>query len=225
VLGVLAPQKSAIEWFQPDKQILMPFTYLQAYSNVWSARIQAVTLSVSSGSDVELTSKRIKGFFDLKYDGSGDFRVDSNTTLVAQMKRFLSIFALLIAGIAFLALVVGGIGIQNMMLVSITDRLKEIGLRKAVGATNRSVRQQILLEALVLCGTAGIVGIVIGIGVCSALLYLATQLIPDLKFEIVLDPAAIGVSAAAIVVVGILSGLAPAIKAERLAIIEALRAE
>ncbi len=225
VIGVMAQQKSAIEWFQPDKQIMLPYTYLQAYSNVWSGRIQSVTLSVESGSDIEQLGNRIKGFFDLKYDGTGNFRVDSNTTLVAQMKRFLNIFALLLAGIAFLALLVGGIGIQNMMLVSITDRLKEIGLRKALGATNRSMRQQILLESLVLCGSAGIIGILVGIAGCAALLYVATQLIPDLQFEVVLDATAISISMGAIVAVGVLSGLAPAIKAERLAVIEALRAE
>lgn len=225
VIGVLASQKSAIEWFQPDKQVLMPYTYLQAHSDIWRSRIQTFTLNLKSGSDVERSARQIKGFFDLKYDGTGDFRVDSNTTLVAQMKRFLNIFALLLVGIASLTLLVGGIGIQNMMLVSITDRLKEIGLRKALGATNRSIRQQILIEAMLLCSAAGIFGLIAGIGSCMGLLYIATQIIPDLKFEVILDPTAIAVSGLSIVAVGILSGLAPAIKAERLQVIEALRAE
>jgi macrolide transport system ATP-binding/permease protein len=224
VVGVLEPQKSAIEWFQPDRQVYVPYTYLQAYTT-WSREVNSFTVTLRSGSDVETTGKRIQGFFDAKYEGSADFRVDGNSTLVAQMKRFLNIFSLLLASIAVLTLIVGGIGIQNMMLVSIADRLKEFGLRKALGATNRSLKVQVLSEGIMLCGISGAVGLALGVVMCIGLLYGATQMIPDLKFELILDPVAILSSCLAIIVVGIVSGIVPALKAEKISIIDALRSE
>ncbi|MGK5085857.1 FtsX-like permease family protein [Bdellovibrionota bacterium FG-1] len=83
------------------------------------------------------------------------------------MKRFLNLFSILLTAIALLSLVVGGIGINNMMLVSVTERIKEFGLRKALGATHRSIRVQVLMESVALCGVAGVAGALIGFGAAA----------------------------------------------------------
>jgi len=225
VIGVRATQSSNNEWAQPNKEILIPFTYFQVLGDSWSSRIRSVSLKIADTGAVEQAGKKLKKFFEIKYGNSGDFRVDNDSTLVAQMKRFLSIFSVLLFGIAALSLLVGGIGINNMMMVSITERLREIGLRKAVGATNRSIRTQVLVESSILCGTAGAIGVVGGFIACGGLMFAATKLIPNIKFEWVYNEWALIVSVTSVVLTGILSGIVPAFKAEKLQVIEALRSE
>jgi macrolide transport system ATP-binding/permease protein len=225
VIGVMRSQSSNNNSYQPNKIVLLPYTYLRTAVAGWNSEIHEVAIKLREGSDVETTGKQIRGFFEQKYGDSGQFNVDSDSTLVAQMKRFLTIFSLLLGGIAFLSLVVGGIGIHNMMLVSVADRIKEIGLRKALGATSRSVRLQVLGESILLCATAGAVGLALGFAVCGLMMYGATKLMPKLEFEWVINPWAVGLSCLSIVAVGIISGLAPAVKAEKLQVIEALRSE
>lgn len=225
VIGVLEPQKSNQEWFQPNLQILMPYTAYQSVGSFWNSQIREFAIQVRSESDVENTALKIKAYFDSKYGRSGRFTVDSEGTLVAQTKRFLNIFAALLAAIAFLSLLVGGIGIHNMMLVSVSERLKEIGLRKALGATKRSIKVQVLVESTALCLVAGLLGIAAGVTATELMIYAATKFIKTLQFEWLIDPWALVISFVSILAVGILSGLVPAVRAERLQVIEALRSE
>ena len=111
------------------------------------------------------------------------------------------------------------------MLVAVSDRLKEIGLRKALGATAASIRVLFLAEAITLCGTAGLIGMVAGYGVCQGAIYMASKLMKGVEYEWVFNPWAFAISGIAIVTVGILSGLMPALKAESLTVIDALRSE
>jgi ABC-type antimicrobial peptide transport system permease subunit len=167
----------------------------------------------------------VKAFFKQKYGKSGEFGADSAALLMAQMRKFISLFTLMLGAVAMITLSVGGMGINNMMLVSIAERLKEIGLRKALGATNRSVRAQFLLESVFLCVLAGIAGILLGFTLYEVIIYVASKFVPKLTFELVIDPVALTASLFSIVVVGIASGIIPAIKAERLEVIEAMRTE
>jgi putative ABC transport system permease protein len=191
----------------------------------WTSQIHQVVLQLKSGSDVEKTGKVIKAYFEQRYGVSGQFNVDNESKVIAQMKRFLKLFAILLAGISLLSLAVGGIGINNMMLVSVTERIKEFGLRKALGATHRSIRLQVLLESLTLCTVAGLIGAFIGFGVYESIIFGASHFVPNLKFEWIAEPLAIFLSMISIITVGILSGLVPALRAERLQVIEALRSE
>ena len=225
VIGILAEQKTNKERWRPDFQVLVPYTYFQSVNSYWDNTLDEVSLQIAPGSDVEEASKKIRAFFQQKYGKSGQFNVDSDSTLVSQMKRFLNLFAVLLTAIALLSLVVGGIGINNMMLVSISERVREFGLRKALGATQRSIRVQVLLESLTLCALAGAIGVTFGFAAYELLIFGATKFIPQLKFEWILDSAAISLSLISILLVGILSGMAPALKAEKLEIIEALRSE
>jgi macrolide transport system ATP-binding/permease protein len=225
VIGVLGSVSSNKDWSPPNLHIILPYTYYQTVADSWNAQIHAAALQISSSGDVVTTGKKIKSFFEVKYGKSGQFMVDTDSTLVAQMKRFLSLFTVLLTVIALLSLVVGGIGINNMMLVSVTERIKEFGIRKALGATNQSIRIQVLMESVLLCVVAGIIGVILGFSVYELMIFGATQFVANLKFEWIFDPVAMVLSVVSILVVGIASGLIPAIRAEKLEVIEALRAE
>lgn len=225
VLGVMKPKDSKNEWSKPNLQIFVPHTFFTQTQNKWNARIRNVIIQLKPGADVEKTGKAIRAFFELKYGKSGRFRVDNDSVLIAQMKRFLTLFTLLLTFIALVSLGVGGIGIANMMLVSVSERFREIGLRKALGATPASIRVQFLLESVMICAIGGMLGIVSGLAGYHAILFGASKLVPKLTFAFVVDWSAMALSVTAILIVGILSGLFPAVKAEKLQVIEALRSE
>ena len=226
VIGVLAHATSNKEYRKPNLQVYFPFTFYQALAgNWWSSQIKEVMIQVRSGTDVEKAGKEIKAYFEQRYGKSGRFIVDSDSVLVAQMRRFLALFSILLSSIAFVTLAVGGIGITNMMLVSVSERFREIGLRKALGATNSEIRTQFLIESMVVCALAGIIGLIFGFFGYHSAIWIATKFVSKLQFEWTIDWFAMILSVISILGVGILSGIFPAIKAEKLQVIEALRSE
>ncbi len=225
IVGVLDSMTSNKSWSKPNLQVYVPYTFFQTISSPWDRRIRHTMIQLKAGSNVEETGKSLKAFFNLKYGKSARFEVGSDSVLIAQMRKFLNLFSLLLAAIALVSLAVGGIGITNMMMVSVTERFKEIGIRKAFGATNFSIRVQYLVESVLICGFAGIAGLVIGFTLYQGAIYAATKLMSNLKFEWIIDWPALGISTISILIVGILSGLTPALKAERLQVIESLRSE
>lgn len=226
VIGVLATATSNKEYRKPNLQVFFPFTFYQALAgNWWSSQIKEVMIQVNPKTDVEKVGKGIKSYFEQRYGKSGHFRVDSDSVLVAQMKRFLAMFTILLSAIAFVTLAVGGIGITNMMLVSVSERFREIGLRKALGATNTEIRTQFLIESMVVCAMAGIIGLILGFFGYHAAIWISTKFVNKLQFEWTVDWIALSLSVISIIAVGVLSGIFPAIKAEELQVIEALRSE
>jgi macrolide transport system ATP-binding/permease protein len=226
VIGVLAPKSTNRQWGDPNRHIYLPHSSLKLLVNNWWERdIHELGVLYRPGTDMELAGKALRKFFKSKYGNSGAFMVDQDSVLLAQMEKFLSLFSILLLGVALVTLVVGGMGITNMMLVSVSERLKEIGIRKSVGATHRSIRYQFLMESLLLCSTSGFVGLAVGFIAYQSAIYTASRLIEDLSFEWVINPWAILTSFIAILAVGILSGLIPALKAERLQVIDVLRSE
>ncbi len=225
VIGVLEPRSSNNEWMKPNFQIFLPYTFYQGVTDPWSSRIREITFQLRGGSDVQATGESIKAFFDKRYGKSARFDVGSDSILIAQMNKFLNLFTVLLSGIALVSLAVGGIGITNMMLVSVSERFKEIGVRKAFGATNFSIRVQYLVESILLCSLAGFIGLVLGFTLYQGAIYGASKLITKLQFEWVLEWPALLLSVVSILVVGVLSGITPALRAEKLHVIEALRRE
>lgn len=157
---------------------------------------------------------------------------DDDKFFVANRDQFLKIFdsillaiQLFVAAIAAISLVVGGIGIMNIMLVTVKERTKEIGLRKAVGANNRSILTQFLIEAAVLTTVGGVIGIVAGLSLCFAAVTVVNTIQPDWQIQFVFVPSAIVLACAVSATIGVIFGLYPAMKAARLHPIEALRYE
>ena len=151
--------------------------------------------------------------------GDNDFQIRNQQEILATQQQATEVFKYLLASIAAVSLVVGGIGIMNIMLVTVTERTKEIGIRKAIGARRKDVLQQFLIESMVLSGAGGLLGIGIGMAAASLLPRLLSSLQPVVSIPSVL--LALGVSVA----IGLFFGIYPANRAARLNPIEALRYE
>jgi putative ABC transport system permease protein len=154
----------------------------------------------------------------LRFDQEDDFRIRNQTDFLQALNETTETFGMLLAGIAAVSLVVGGIGIMNIMLVSVTERTREIGVRKALGATRLNVLLQFLIEAVALCVLGGAVGIVAGI-LGSA------QLASSMGWHAAIDWQSIGLAFLFSSVVGVLFGVWPAKRAASLDPITALRYE
>ena len=126
----------------PNLKVYLPYTFFMTTPSDFPKDIHNILIEIKEGSGLEKTGEALKKFFTKKYGKSGVFFVGIDATLLEQMNKFLNIFALVLTAVALICLGVGGIGIANMMLVSLSERFKEIGLRKAVGATNASIRMQ-----------------------------------------------------------------------------------
>ncbi|NBS42075.1 FtsX-like permease family protein, partial [bacterium] len=151
------------------------------------------------------------------------FAVSSQADAVAIIGAVGLALTLLLSSIAAISLVVGGIGIMNMMLVSVTERTREIGLRKAIGATANEVMRQFLLEAVMLTMLGCVLGVLLGVGASFLASLVLTRLVPGWAF--VIPPSGVIASAGVATVTGILFGFYPARRAAKLDPIEALRYE
>lgn len=211
---------------QPDEQVFIPYTYARvALGKGWESRVFSVVGRVRPGADVERLSKGIQSYFQVKYGRSVRFVVGGDEVVIAQAKRFLGVFSMLLGSIAAVALLIAGTGLTNMMLVSVAERYREIGIRKAVGATDAWIRRLFLGESISLCLVAGLFGLGLGFAVYQTLIWLASKATDKVEFGWIVLPGALALSFAGIVAIGLLSGIVPAIRAQRLQIVEALRSE
>ena len=178
----------------------------------------------SSDSDViALATAEVKAYL-MKAHGitgtaSADFNVSSSATVLDSLSSTLSLVTLFLSAVAGISLLVGGIGVMNIMLVSVTERTREIGLRKAVGAQFSSILMQFLFEAILLSLLGGVIGITLG----GILLLIGGQLAPQLSIALTIKSAVIATGISSLI--GILSGVYPASRAANMAPIQALRFE
>jgi putative ABC transport system permease protein len=154
-------------------------------------------------------------------DESNDFRIQNQNEILATRTAFIWTFRVLLFSIASISLLVGGIGIMNIMLVTVTERTREIGTRKAIGAKGRDILLQFLVESMVMSGLGGALGAAAGIGMAKLI-----PIIPIFStFTTIVDPMVVVVSIAFAAAVGIFFGLYPAYRASKLDPIDALRYE
>lgn len=191
--------------------------------------VEYILIEFEEGTEVDSFTSRVK--FELNRN-HGLTSEDDEVFLVVSREAGLEVFnnillavQAFVSAVASISLIVGGIGIMNIMLVTVSERTKEIGLRKAIGAKNHSITTQFLIESIVLTTVGGIVGIVLGLGLTYSAVYAANYFQPDWGITFVLVPQAIIVATAVAVVTGLIFGIYPAVKASRLHPIEALRYE
>ena len=225
VIGVIAPRGTA--FFQDqDDQILLPLTIGQQQI-LGIHHLQAINIKVSSEAYVDTTINDIKNVLNQRHrirtDSDIDYTVRNTASAVSLLSTITNALRLFLTAMAAISLVVGGIGILNIMMATVGERTREIGLRKAVGATNRTIRNQFLIEASLLTSLGGIIGIIVGIIISYLISLLMKYLNYDWAFvvSIMSIVLAVGVS----ILTGVIFGLYPAFKAAKLDPIEALRYE
>jgi putative ABC transport system permease protein len=226
VVGVLVPKGQTTNGTDQDDHVFMPLDSARNRvlgRNPMNPRaVTGVVIKVQNGADMSVVAEQIRQVVrqqhGLPHDADDDFSLSNLTEMMQARLSASRIMALLLAAIASISLLVGGIGIMNIMLVSVTERTREIGIRMALGAQRRHILLQFLIEAIVLCMVGGLIGTLFGIG-GSAVVSTVGDL-PALveTTNIVL---ALGVAAA----VGLLFGYFPAQRAALLHPIEALRYE
>lgn len=219
VVGVIA-YKGGSGFRNPDDQIYIPLETARKRL-LGKTNLDQITIQGISSEVLLITQQKIEDTLaKTRKNASGEqlFRVFNQGEMLEQIETQTRLLGFLLAGIASVSLLVGGIGIMNIMLVSVTERTREIGLRKAIGARRESILTQFLLESIVMCTGGGILGIILGV--------LATNFVAGLmKVPPTVKPQAILLAFGFSALVGVFFGLYPAIRASQLQPIEALRHE
>jgi putative ABC transport system permease protein len=228
VIGVLESKGGSGFGFSDDV-VLIPLSTFQAGFNrqrtsrgeqvVQVINIQAMDQSLMEAAKLEVTDILRERH---RLVGDDDFFITSQEDMIGAMTEITDLMTMFLGSIAAISLLVGGIGIMNIMLVSVTERIREIGIRKAVGAKRRDIMAQFLIEATTLSLTGGLIGVILG--------WVASHLISGLNmggqpFETVVSPGIVLLAFSVAAAIGLFFGIYPASRAARLNPIEALRYE
>ncbi|HET6798711.1 MAG TPA: ABC transporter permease [Gemmatimonadales bacterium] len=221
IIGVLSEKGAAGGFGNPDEQILIPLNTAR-YRVFGSNRIRSFSVEVKDGVPLEQgmvdLERVLRREHKIRPGGENDFTIRNQQDVLATQQQATQVFTSLLASIAAVSLLVGGIGIMNIMLVSVTERTREIGVRKALGATRLNILLQFLIEALTLCLLGGVLGILLG--VLTAIL-----LSRVMQWNTLISPIAIIIAFGFSAAVGLFFGIWPARRASRLDPIIALRYE
>lgn len=215
VIGVMQERQGSTQGSEDDR-IIIPVTTCQRL--LQNAFIRTYYIEASNEQTVNAAFNLIQEYLLNHFKSSNAFRIFNMQNMLDTLSNSTKTLTLLLGAIASISLIVGGIGIMNIMLVSVTERTREIGIRKAIGARRRDIVMQFLIEALVLSGVGGLTGIVLGIAIS---VYLNKSGI----MTAIVSPSSVIVAFIFSLVVGIVFGSYPASKASRLNPIDALRYE
>ena len=223
VVGVMESKGQTGPGFgsNPDEQILIPITTAR-FRVLGTDRLRSISVLAESEDGIPdamaSIQKVLRREHRLRSNQPDDFQMRSQADFLNTLGETTQVFTYLLSGIAAVSLLVGGIGIMNIMLVSVTERTREIGIRKALGATRSAILRQFMIEAVVLCCLGGIIGIIVGSGG-------ATAMSAAFQWNVKISPAAIVLAFAFSAVVGVIFGVWPARRAAVLDPIVALRYE
>ncbi|HEX3020853.1 MAG TPA: ABC transporter permease [Lachnospiraceae bacterium] len=215
IIGILTQTSDSTQWSN-DNILYLPYTTAMKLSG--TGKVNSYTFMVRNSDDVAPQTTLLQSYLFKTYQNSKAFKVTNLSELLKSSKEQMAIITSAIAGIAGISLVVAGIGIMNIMLVSVSERTREIGIRKSLGATYKDIMSQFILEAATTSTIGGLIGLLLG----SFATVKAGELInikasPNLQIVLI----SLGVS----IITGILFGYLPARKAARLNPIDALRSE
>jgi putative ABC transport system permease protein len=220
VIGILQP-KGGTGFQNPDDQVMVPVGVVQKYF-VGGTSVRSIGVSVARADEMDAASAEITSLLTERHGltsaGATDFSVFNQTQLLDAASSISGTLTLLLGGIASISLVVGGIGIMNIMLVSVRERTREIGIRKAVGARGRDILAQFLVEALTLSLLGGLIGIAVGLAASAVIGQIA-------GWGFAFSPATVAAAVLFSLLVGVVFGVWPARQAARLDPISALRYE
>ncbi len=213
IIGVLEEQGTSLLG-DSDSRILMPFSVAQRVGGI--SVTQQLYISAESEDIISSLTSNIRGYFDRAYNMTGAVSTSSMTQITQMVGQVMNLMTILLSAIAGISLVVGGIGIMNIMLVSVAERTREIGIRKAIGAKRPAILTQFLIEAVLLTFMGGLLGVGLTYGATAIL-----ENIMDIALNVTTGVVIIGLSFS--VLVGVLFGMYPAVKASGLHPIDALR--
>jgi putative ABC transport system permease protein len=221
VIGVLDTVGSTVGGDQDDQAIVPATTYATLVSPSSGTSVSTIYLEATSPDTLSAAYQEATNALLTTHGvtaDTADFSINSQESIVQTATSTSRTLTVLLGGIAAISLLVGGIGVMNIMLVSVTERIREIGLRKALGATPRIIRRQFLTEATVLGLIGGLLGLALGVA--------GSQILPSLIDQpVTVSPLAAGLALAISLVIGVVAGVYPASRAARLSPIDALRSE
>jgi putative ABC transport system permease protein len=221
VVGVLAPKGQTGQGTDQDDTVMIPYTTMQKrlMRITW---LQSIVVKATNAERVQEAQEQITSLLRQRHrigpEREDDFNVRNLSDITEAATTSARVMTVLLGSVAGISLLVGGIGIMNIMLVSVTERTREIGIRMAVGARSRDIMLQFLVEAVVMAATGGIIGIFLGIGSSEVLKTWA-------QWPTLIDPAIVAIAFLFSGAVGVFFGFYPAKKAATLDPIEALRYE
>ena len=227
VLGVMAKRGRSLQYgFSWDNIVFIPLTTAQDRFK-GTHRVNYISVRAIDADSIEKATEEVKAVLRKRHRNQDTFfDISFHTAAVKELDKISRIIKIMLSSIAGFSLFVGSIGIMNMMLVSVNQRTREIGIRRAIGAKRRDILLQFLIEAVVMCGIGGLLGIGLGIGIgyaCSNIAVKIVKVVP--QWPVVISPQWMAVSVSISTCIGIVFGLYPAVRASQISPIEALRTE
>ncbi len=211
---------------QQDDVAIMPLGAARSYLTGGDDELDTIIVRARSAEAVTPATNQITAILtdrhNIRDPAERDFDVQALQQQIQEATQFLSFLTLFTGAVAGISLIVGSIGVANIMLVTVTERTREIGIRKAIGARPRVILLQFLLESVFLSGLGGLMGIALGVGLALTGAAILPQLIPDFPVPAV-DPVSIVLAFTVSLLIGLIAGGYPANRASRLRPIEALR--